>query len=102
MLSVEDVEEHVMEVTNLHKQLAESIGAAEHTRHKKETEHVDEVKKLIEHHTFILDEERGKYDSLRNESDKRVRELLATMSAKETDTVKMTTELENRYFHCHT
>jgi hypothetical protein len=99
LMSNEDVEDHVREILTLHKDLETQKNQSELQLATKVLQHSDEVKKLTETHEVIVRDEKLRYEHLRIEFDKKVRELLGVCEHKDAEHVKVTSELENRYEH---
>lgn len=99
LMSLEDIEDHVNEVVELQKTLNETKAKNEFNSRKLESEHNDTIKKMTEVHDATITKEKDNFEKQRIAFDRRIRELMAAIEAKETDHIKVITELENKYEH---
>jgi hypothetical protein len=99
MMAVEDIEDHVNEVVELQKVLNETKAKNDFQSRKLEAEHGESVRKLNEVHDFTMTKEKELFEKQRGAFDKRIRELMSGIESKETDHLKILTELENKYEH---
>jgi hypothetical protein len=99
LMSCEDVDEHVNEILDLQKKLKETQQKFEFDMHNKEAEFANEIKRLNESSLSNLNNERLTFESIKGESDRKVKELLASIQTKDMEHIKFTSELENRYEH---
>jgi hypothetical protein len=99
LLAFEDVEEHVNQVVELQKLLSETRVKNEFHSRKLEFEHNEALKRITEVHDLTLNREKENYEKQRLQFDKRIRELMITIEQKESDHIKIITELENKYEH---
>jgi hypothetical protein len=99
LLAFEDVEDHVNQVVELQKLLSETKAKNEFQARKLDFEHNEALKRITDLHDVTLNKEKENYEKQRLQFDKRIRELIATIEAKENDHIKVITELENKYEH---
>jgi uncharacterized phage infection (PIP) family protein YhgE len=98
-MATEDVEDHVREIISLHKELEQQKNQSELQLATKVLQHGEEVKKLTESNDIIVKDEKMRYEHLRVEFDRKVRELLGVVEHKDAEHVKVTSEVENRFEH---
>eukprot|EP01038_Epipyxis_sp_PR26KG_P006221 gene6221-8573_t len=99
MMSTEDIEDHVNEVVELQKILSETRAKNEFQSRKLESDHTEAMKKINEQHELFVSKEKENFDKQRVAFDKRIRELMSGIEQKESDHVKIITEIENKYEH---
>lgn len=99
LLAQEDIEDHVNEVIELQKLLSETRAKNEFQARKLELEHNEALRRVSELHDQTLTKEKESFEKQRSTFDKRIRELMATIESKESDHIKVLTELENKYEH---
>lgn len=99
MTTIEDVDEQVQQVVELQKKLEEAHIKSSFEAHQRETAHVEELRNVNETHDYAMKLEKERYDDIFNNFTKRVKELQGTINNLETEQIKVTRELENRYEH---
>jgi WD40 repeat protein len=99
LMSTEDIEDHVNEVVELQKMLSETKAKNDFHARKLESDHNEALKKMNEMHDITVNKEKESFEKQRATFDKRIRELIVSMEGKETDHIKIITELENKYEH---
>eukprot|EP01039_Chlorochromonas_danica_P002482 gene2482-2720_t len=99
LLAVEDIEDHINDIVDLHKLLNETRAKNEFQARKLEVEHNEALRRVTEVHDQTLNKEKDNFEKQRTTFDKRIRELMATIESKESDHIKVLTELENKYEH---
>ncbi len=99
LLGVEEMEEHIEELSALKKKIVDIQVNAEYKISQMETRNKEDTKSMSERFDRSLQEEKDRYDALRHEFDDKVKALLSTIEVKEADSVKVVSDLENRYEH---
>jgi len=99
MMSNDEMEEHINEIVELQKKVADLQSKFTFEIRNMEFAHSEEQRKITEAHDKGLNDEKDKYDSLQRDFDTRVKELLNLQSAKDSEHVKVLSEIENQYEH---
>ena len=99
LLGADEMEEHVEEVASLHKHLRELENNSAYKLSQMETSARESQRRMAEEFDATLNEERDRYEQLRTEFDEKVKSLLTTIESKEADSLKVVSDLENRYEH---
>jgi hypothetical protein len=99
MLSSEDMDEHVNDVIELQKRLAEVTSKFNFEVHTMQLNYADETRKALESHDKDLNCEKDKYELLQHEFDAKLKEMTEIINKKDIDHIKVTSEIENRYEH---
>jgi WD40 repeat protein len=99
LVSSEELDEHVNEVLELHKQIADLKAKHSYEVNELQASHAEELKKHLDRHESILYEEQIKYETMKQELDAKVAELSEFIDQKDVEYIKRSTELENRYEH---
>jgi WD40 repeat protein len=99
LLGVEEMEEHVEEMSVLKKKIMDIQLNSEYRISQMESKNKEETRNMSERFDRMLQDEKERYEALRLEFDDKVRTLLSTIEAKEADSVKVVSDLENRYEH---
>lgn len=99
LLGVEEMEEHIEELSALKKKIVDISVNAEYKISQMETRNKEDTKNMSERFDRSLAEEKDRYEALRHEFDDKVKALLSTIEVKEADSVKVVSDLENRYEH---
>jgi WD40 repeat protein len=99
LLGSDEMEEHVEEVAMLHKKLHDLETSSAYRISQIETLSQETQRKMAKDFDLTLNEERDRYEQLRGEFDEKVRSLLTTIESKEADSLKVVSDLENRYEH---
>jgi len=99
LLGADEMEEHIEEVASLHKYLRDLENTSAYKLSQLETNARDNARRMGEEFDVTLNEERDRYEQLRTEFDEKVKSLLTTIESKEADSLKVVSDLENRYEH---
>eukprot|EP00605_Chrysophyceae_sp_TOSAG23-4_P001800 GSChrysophyteH1.ASY1.ANO1.1990.1 assembled CDS len=99
LLSTEDMDEHIEEVTSLNKRLRDLEASSQYKLSQLQTSARENERRMAESFDQTLNDERDRYEQLRGEFDEKVKSLLTTIETKETESLKVVADLENRYEH---
>ena len=99
LLGADEMEEHVEQVANLKKQLKDLESTTAYKLSQSENSARENQRRMAAEFDETLNEERDRYEQLRTEFDDKVKSLLTTIETKESDSLKVVSDLENRYEH---
>ena len=99
LLGADEMEDHVEEVARLHKSMKELQTASDYKISTVESAAAEERNQMSYQFETTLNEEKDRYEQLRNEFDEKVKSLLQTIESKEAESLKVVSDLENRYEH---
>ena len=99
LMGVEEMEEHIEEVNTLKKKIVNIQTSTEYKINQIDTKFREEAKMSSDRFEKTLSDEKERYEALRLEFDDKVKTLIAAIEEKETDSVKVVNDLENRYEH---
>lgn len=99
LVSKEDIEEKMLRITTLSKEMNELKSDTEYTLHVKDAEWGDQLKAKAEEMDMALNAERERYESLQQRHEAFVREHMEELDKRDNDHIKATQRTENQYEH---
>jgi hypothetical protein len=99
LVSREDMEEKMLKIKQLTKDMKELQSDTEYTLHVKDSEWGDQLKSKAEEMDMALNAERERYESLQQRHEAFVREHMEELDKRDHDHIKATQRTENQYEH---
>jgi hypothetical protein len=97
MMTLDDVRNHIRDVADLKQAIQESQSKLYFETHKLSVSHTEDMKKLLDEFDRKMIEEKGRYQELKLDMEKKNNALIRRLEIEKSQHTKLRTEIENRY-----